>query len=321
MEPEEPNSAVAGGPQEDLQPESLLREFRDRSQMLDQRLDTLQTLIETIRGELHAGSEQSLTRLARAAEDMTNGRVFQQIDIQAKGELGALVASINTTLMNLQQLDTSVKRQTTQVPELAAQLDAITADTETATQTVMNRLDTLMAASDAANAAVKKAVRALGDLQAYQADCNGQMDVFMERAGDGADPQQLAQEILEYLFAQQLAPAPPPADLDACLAPLGTIADEAFEILNTLQFQDITRQKVEKVVLLLKQFKDGLNRLLDIFHISQPGAAAPAGNEDQEIFGKRPAATQEHIFETTLEADKQKESVDDIIAQYKNANP
>jgi chemotaxis regulatin CheY-phosphate phosphatase CheZ len=322
MEPEEAFPVPASGQEEDIQPDALLKEFRERSEALDHRLDTLQERIELIRGELHDGSKQSLSRLAEAADDMANGRVFQQVDLKAKGELGALVASINTTLMNLQQLDTSVKHQSTQVPELAAQLDAITADTETATQNVMNRLDALMAASDAANAAVKKAVRALGDLQAYQADFNGQMDVFMERAGEGADPQQLAQEILEYLFAQQLAPAPPPADLDACLTPLGTISDEAFEILNTLQFQDITRQKVEKVVLLLKQFKEGLNRLLDIFHINQPvDTALPAGNEGQEIFQKRPAATQEHIFETTLEADKQKESVDDIIAQYKNANP
>jgi chemotaxis regulatin CheY-phosphate phosphatase CheZ len=322
MDIEETLPAPEPAPQEDVQPEGLLKEFRDRGEALDHRLDDLQELIQQIRFELQDSSRQSLSRLAKAAEDMANGRVFQKIDIQAKGELGALVASLNTTMQNLQQLDTSVKDQTTRVPELAAQLDAITADTETATQNVMNRLDALMAASDAANAAVKKAVRALGDLQAYQADFNGQMDVFMERAGEGADPQQLAQEILEYLFAQQLAPAPPPADLDACLTPLGTISDEAFEILNTLQFQDITRQKVEKVVLLLKQFKEGLNRLLDIFHINQPvDTALPAGNEGQEIFQKRPAATQEHIFETTLEADKQKESVDDIIAQYKNANP
>jgi len=308
-------------PQEDLQPDTLLKDFRDRSEALDQRLDTLQELIQQIRSELQDSSRQSLGRLAKAAEDMANGRVFQRIDIQAKGALGALVASLNTTMQNLQQLDTSVKHQTTRVPELAAQLDAITADTETATQTVMNRLDTLMAASDVANAAVKKAMRALGEIQASQADFNGQLDVFMERAGEGADPQQLAQELLEYVFAQQLAPAPVPPDLEACLKPLGTISDEAFEILNTLQFQDITRQKVEKVVLLLKQFKEGLNRLLDIFHIGQAEDAVTAGGEDQEIFEKRVAATQEHIFETTLEADKQKESVDDIVAQFKNAKP
>jgi chemotaxis regulatin CheY-phosphate phosphatase CheZ len=316
MEPEESLSTTEPGQQDEVQPETLLKEFRERSEALDNRLDTLQELIELIRGELHQGSQQSLSRLAEAADDMANGRVFQQIDIQAKGELGALVASLNTTLMNLQQLDSSVKHQSTQVPELAAQLDAITADTEVATQNVMNRLDTLMAASDQASAAVKAAVKSIQDSAAAQAGFHTQMDDFLARAGQGADPIQLAQEILEFIFAQQLAPPPPPADLDKCLAALGSVSDEAFEILNTLQFQDITRQKVEKVVLLLKQFKEGLNRLLDIFHINDVDGkpdAAPG------IFEHRITATQERIFETTLEADGSKQSVDDIIAQFKNA--
>ena len=246
---------------------------------------------------------------------MANGRVFQQIDLQAKGELGALVTSLNTTLMNLQQLDSSVKHQSDQVPELAAQLDAITADTETATQNVMNRLDLLMAASDEAGASVKAAVKALMATQQAQAAFHAEMDGFLARATEGADPAQLAQEILEFIFAQQMLPPPPAADLEQCLKPLTTISDEAFEILNTLQFQDITRQKVEKVVLLLKQFKEGLNRLLAIFHIGVVDGAVT--QEAAPIFANRAIATQENIFETTLEADGKRESVDDIIAQFK----
>ncbi len=320
MDNEEASSGLEPAPQEDLQPEGLLKEFRERSEALDHRLDTLQELIEMIRGELHDGSQQSLSRLAQAADDMANGRVFQQIDIKAKGELGALVASINATLMNLQQLDSSVKHQSTQVPELAAQLDAITADTEVATQNVMNRLDALMAASDEASASVKAAVQSIRTADAAQAAFHAEMDGFLARAGEGGDPTQLAQEILEYLFAHQLNPPPPPADLERCLAPLATVSDEAFEILNTLQFQDITRQKVEKVVLLLKQFKEGLNRLLDIFHIDGiEGAGTKTEPEAAAIFEKRAVATQENIFETTLEADGKKESVDDIIAQFKKA--
>jgi chemotaxis regulatin CheY-phosphate phosphatase CheZ len=317
MEPEEPLSTLEAGQEEELQPDTLLKEFRERSEALDNRLDSLKDLIELIRGELHDSSQASLTRLAQAADDMANGRVFQQIDIQAKGELGALVSSINTTLMNLQQLDTSVKHQSTQVPELAAQLDAITADTETATQEVMNRLDSLMAASDLANAAVKAAVKASQAIQDAHTAFHTEMDGFLARASEGADPAQLAQEILEFIFAQQLVPAPPPADLEGCLAPLATVSDEAFEILNTLQFQDITRQKVEKVVLLLKQFKEGLNRLLDIFHIG--GMDGKPATAEPQIFEKRVIATQENIFETTLEADGKKQSVDDIIAAFKNA--
>jgi signal transduction histidine kinase len=126
------------------EPEGLLKEFRERSEALDTRLDKLQDLIQQIRGEIQDDSQHSLTRLARVAQDMAEGKVYQEIDIQAKGEIGALVQSLNQTLQNLQQLDASVKQQSTQVPELAAQLDAITADTEEATQVVMNRLDTLM---------------------------------------------------------------------------------------------------------------------------------------------------------------------------------
>jgi chemotaxis regulatin CheY-phosphate phosphatase CheZ len=297
----------------DLQPDTLLKEFRERSEALDNRLDTLQELIQLIRGELQDDAQDSLKRLAQAAADMTNGRVFQQIDIQAKGELGALVMSLNTTLMNLQQLDSSVKHQSDQVPELAAQLDAITADTETATQNVMNRLDTLMAASDEAGSSVRAGVKALMATQEAQAAFHTEMDAFLTRASEGADPTQLAQEILEFIFAHQMTPPPPAADLEKCLAPLNTISDEAFEILNTLQFQDITRQKVEKVVLLLKQFKEGLNRLLAIFRIGDEGELV----EKPGIFESRAVATQENIFETTLEADGKRESVDDIIAQFK----
>jgi hypothetical protein len=138
----------------------------------------------------------------------------------------------------------------------------------------------------------------------------------MTQAQEGGDPARLAQEILEYIFEQQMAPPPPAIDPDACLKPLASVSDEAFEILNILQFQDITRQKVEKVVLLLKQFKDGLNRLLAIFNIQglEVGPRKP-----EEVFEHRAVATQEHIFEATLDADTKKESVDDIIAQFKKA--
>jgi hypothetical protein len=40
---------------------------------------------------------------------------------------------------------------------------------------------------------------------------------------------------------------------------------------------------------------------------------------EPQIFENRVTATQDKIFETTLEADGKKESVDDIIAQFKKA--
>ena len=294
-------------------PGDLLREFRERSEALDTRLDTLQELIQQIRGEIHHESELSLTRLAEAASDMANGRVYQQIDIQAKGELGALVASLNQTLQNLQQLDASVKHQSTQVPELAAQLDAITADTEEATQSVMNRLDTLMQAADEAGRGVQLSAQQVQEFQESQIRFQSQIDEYLVRASGGEDSTKVAGELLDFLFEQQMTSKVPALDMVKVQAQVKTVTDESFEILNTLQFQDITRQKVEKVVQLLKQFQGGLARLLAIFHIQGEDSASSAG----DIFEHRLVGTQEKIFDTKLSPDEKKESVEDIIAQFK----
>jgi chemotaxis regulatin CheY-phosphate phosphatase CheZ len=294
------------------EPESLLKEFRERSESLDSKLDTLQELFQQLRSEIQDESSQSLTRLAQVAQDMAEGKVYQEIDIQAKGEIGALVQSLNQTLQNLQQLDASVKQQTTQVPELAAQLDAITADTEQATQVVMNRLDTLMSASEEAHRSLTGAAKFLQSMQDDQLRFQAQIDQFLSRASEGENPALVAQEVLDFLFEHQMTSKLPPVDLEAPLAHIGKITDESFEILNTLQFQDITRQKVEKVILLLKQFREGLNRLLTIFKIQ-----AEEPTNAQCVFENRQTATQDKIFETSLNADDKRQSVDDIIAQFK----
>lgn len=295
-------------------PEDLLREFRDRSLVLDERLSAMQDLIISVRSDIQDQSKQSLQKLAKAASDMANGRVYQRIDMEAKGELGALVESLNTTLTNLQQLDASVKHQSTQVPELAAQLDAITADTETATQTVMNRLDTLMSTTDLAGRSLDQLAKHLDQNNARQAMFQGQLDSFLERASSGEDPKTVAQEVLDFLYEQKMTTQTNPVDLTEMRSHMQTISDESFEILNNLQFQDITRQKVEKVVMLLKQFQQGLQRLLQIFKIDNENLVQLSA----PIFENRSTATQDNIFKTTMEKDQQKESVDDIIAQFKN---
>jgi chemotaxis regulatin CheY-phosphate phosphatase CheZ len=291
-------------------PDSLVADFQARRERLDQRLVSLEQLISDLRLELQGDSQASLHRLAAAAQDMANGRVYQKIDIEAKGELGALVMSINQTLLNLQQLDASVKQQSTQVPELASQLDAITTDTEEATQSVMNRLDVLMAACDDATRALQACQTGADRQQERERSLRAAVTGFLERASNGENQNALAQEVLEFLFAHQMDGGSGEVDLSPTKVHLQKVSDESFEILNILQFQDITRQKIEKVVSLLKHFQSGLNRLLVIFNIGTEGLAGQG-------FAERKVATQDHIFDTSLEADSRKDSVDDIIAQFK----
>ena len=289
----------------------LVREFEAQSRSLDTRLDGLKQMIEDLRTELQGNSKLSIHKLAQVAKDMAAGQVYQKIDLEAKGEIGALVQSINQTLLNLQQLDASVKQQSSQVPELAAQLDAITSETEKATQDVMNRLDGLMAKTEEASDGLRKLAPAFRRHEEQRADMAKHVANFLDRAGRGEDSTALAQEVLEYLFALQMEQAAP-LELEGTIGQMQAINDEAFEILNILQFQDITRQKIEKVVLLLKNFQSGLQRLLVIFNIE-----AAVGGE-AAIFHERKVATQDNIFKTSsMDRDQSKDSVDDIIAQFK----
>jgi chemotaxis regulatin CheY-phosphate phosphatase CheZ len=294
-------------------PDSILKEIRERNALLEARLDKLTDIITEIRTDIKDGADQDLSVLSRASIDMLNGRVYQQqIDTQAKGELGILVKIFNQTLSNLQQLDATVKDQSTKVPELAAQLDSITADTEKATQNVMNRLDILMARAEDAGRFFSEVQRNTEGYRANQDYLVGGITEFLERAKTGGNTTDLAQEILDYVFAFEVSPKPEPLDLSVGQSMLQIVSDEAFEILNILQFQDITRQKTEKVIQLLKQFRQSLDRLLTIFKISEEEI-----KEEDAVFENRNVATQDNIFKTGITANSDSGSIDDIIAQFK----
>jgi chemotaxis regulatin CheY-phosphate phosphatase CheZ len=311
---EQPNVTSPEPRTENDSPEILLQEFRARNVALDLRLDKLLESIQQIRDDIRYEAELDLSRLSKAAVDMMNGRVYQQVDIQAKGELGILVKTINQTMTNLQQLDASVKDQSTRVPELAAQLDAITADTELATQDVMNRLDSLMARAEEAGRFFAEIQKNAEEYRAGQEHLLDGISKFLDRAKKGENSAKIAQEILDYVFAFQISPKPEPVDFAGGQELLRTVSDEAFEILNVLQFQDITRQKTEKVIQLLKQFRQSLDRLLAIFKMADQTIG-----EDESVFENRNVATQDNIFKTGVTAGDSTNSVDDIIAQFKAA--
>ncbi len=294
-------------------PDNLVAEFQARRNRLDQHLLSLVQRLTDLRLELQGDSQASLNLLTEAAQDMAKGRIFRKIDIEAKEALGALVSSLNRTLVNLQQLDASAEHQGTQVPGLTDQLDAIASDAEECNQSVMDRLDTLMVASDDATRAVQACQDGLVRLNGHQANLHSAMSRFLDRVVAGENQNALAQEVLEYIFAHQVATPANELDLAPVQDHLQKVGDEAFEILNILQFQDITRQKMEEVVILLKQFQSGLTRLLVIFDIRTEDLGAQTSSD-------RRVAIQDRIFDASLEANHRKVGLDDITAQFKKTS-
>ncbi|MDR0498269.1 MAG: hypothetical protein LBH03_00865, partial [Holophagales bacterium] len=207
--------------------------------------------------------------------------------------------------------------QTSKVPEVAAQRDAITAATEMATQNVMNRLDVLMAKTEDAGRFFTELQKSADENKTWHERIFSEIYNFLDRAKNGEKTATLAQEILDYVFELQVSPKPKPIDVTEGQSIFQSVSDEAFEILNILQFQDITRQKIEKIIQLLKHFRQSLDRLLEIFKIKEEEEVEETTEEGDDVFKNRNVATQDNIFNTNVTANKDTGSIDDIIAQFK----
>jgi len=260
-----------------------------------------------------------LKDVVMAAEDMLSGKNRGLISMEAQGEVGKLIKAINQTLENLQQLDQTVHRETGKVPELANHLDQITNETETATQQVLEKLDMMIEGADQQNHSLE-ALKALSrDRLALDREAKKNIESFLENLNKGEDQASVLQEAMDFvaLMGEQARVHLAKSEevdhaIDQTSAQAENLTNHAYDIMNVLQFQDITRQKVSKIIGLLKDMQTGLFRLLEIFNLQPDDAQRVELNADQQ-------ATQERILERdAITKDAHAESVEDIIQSFRN---
>jgi len=264
-----------------------------------------------------------LNKISKLSEALAKGELSQDVDIKVKGALGNLVENLRQTMLKLQQLDSSVKKESSKVPALAEQLDSITKDTEKATQTMLTKIDEVLAKSDTATAGLGNIEGTLKELIEEKKENNVMVSGLVKMLEDGVPDEQLAGAALEYIVYLKETDSHN-KDLNLLLEMQKSVEEvkesqtvlqnDAFDIMNELQFQDITRQKIEKVIQLLKDLQLGLKHLLEIFHMDV--------DEDFEIIDdeKISNTTQNNIFSVKTEADYKKADVDDIINNFKQNN-
>jgi len=264
-----------------------------------------------------------LNKISELSESIAKGEVSEEIDIKVKGALGNLVENLRQTMLKLQQLDSSVKEESSKVPELAEQLDAITKDTEKATQTMLTKIDEVLANSDKATAGLGNIEATLDSLIEEKKDNNTMVSALIDMLNSDVSDEQLAGTALEYIMYLKETDSHN-KDLEMLLElkesiesvkeSQSVLQNDAFDIMNELQFQDITRQKIEKVIQLLKDLQLGLKNLLEIFNMNV--------DEDFSIINddKFSNTTQKNIFSVKTEADYKKSDVDDIINNFKKDN-
>lgn len=251
--------------------------------------------LEQLQGDI--AQLDQLKQVALVAEQMLSGSHESHIDVEAKGEVGKLVGAINKTLENLQALDRTVHRETGKVPELAAHLDHITVETESATQQVLEKLDEMIAGSEEQS----ESLSSLKDMSKKRVEMDREnltaIQDFLKRLEFEEDHTVVLQEAVEFValmgtHSEQQLRKTEEVDraIDAAATHSDNLMNHAFDIMNILQFQDITRQKVSKVIGLLKDMQSGLYRLLDIFNIR-------ANLENRFELDEKHKATQDRIFE------------------------
>lgn len=262
----------------------------------------------------------NLKQVAVVAEQMLSGQMGSHVDLEAKGEVGRLVHAINKTLDNLQQLDKTVHHETGKMPELAEHLDQITKETESATQQVLEKLDEMIEGSELQSNGLQTVKQLAGERLEMDREFRAGVDRFLASLDGGEDQAAILQEAMEFVAlmseqarrqeakSEEISKAVEEAGMQA-----ENLMNYSFDIMNLLQFQDITRQKVGKVIGLLKEMQAGLFRLLGIFNLRVDDSNELVLTEDQK-------ATQDRILERdALARDTEVVNVDQIIKDFQRS--
>jgi chemotaxis protein CheZ len=180
--------------------------------------------------------QQELQELLAAARGMAEGNFHRTVNIKARGVIGELAASINQTLQNLQTLDPTVKHSRREIPKVAEHLTEIIQTTEEATNRVLEQAENLV-------------------------DEQTKVEQHLSRMGE-----------MLHLFSKGTR-------LAAILKCLEDTKDiqrrsqgRAIDIMAAMEFQDLTTQKIQKLIGLVAEVESRLLKLLVMFRIDDATA-------------------------------------------------
>ncbi|MFH0924089.1 MAG: HAMP domain-containing protein [bacterium] len=248
-------------------------------------------------------SKDELQQIAEVTKAMSEGHFDHKLEFEAKGELGELVSSINQTLLNLQQLDLSIKGSSESVPVLAEQLDKISKDTEAVTNKILNKLDSIITVTDQQIKDIEFLHKEREDLFEIVKEIIEKYEgiILSIKNPSPVEKENGYKKAIEFLtsigeamkkkIAGNQAAKEKGVELTKTIKQLQA---DCYEIMNSLQFQDISRQKTDRIILLLKEIEKRLKRLLIIFNIQADGTI-------EEKQSNRPVVSK-HIEEVKLEA-------------------
>ncbi len=202
-----------------------------------------------------------LQELLAAARGMTDGHFQRMVTVRTRGVVGELAAAINLTLQNLQSLDPTVRGSSREIPKVAQHLGEIIQTTEEATNRVLEQAEHLV-------------------------EDQAQVHQGLSRA------------------SEMLHSIPNASALKGCLQLLHEVETiqrqsqgRAMEIMAAMEFQDLTTQKIQKLIALVAEVEGRLRQLLVMFRIEDAvtGEQAPDRGSESTVQNQESLCGQEMV--------------------------
>lgn len=182
-----------------------------------------------------AVEKEGLAEIIDVTRAMSEGDFYKSVNTRLQGELGELARYIDKTRKNLQRLDPAISETTEKIPQASSQLSDITKVTEEATHRVISITE-----------------RVMDDHETVADKIKELRDAVTAAVIDGPAILRIARDIEEINDRNK---------------------NDLIEILTSLSFQDLTGQKIKKIVSLVEDVETRILELLISFGIKREDGA------------------------------------------------
>ena len=210
--------------------------------------------------------------------------------------LEELFKFVQETAPIINDMNESIKESTKKMPKATQQLNKVTKATELATTEMLDRIDTILA----------KITETTNSIKVYK-EANNKKDELFESIKKEFEKYKFENsdklfENTKKIIEQNFNKANIDSFIDIVENTLDDIQNNVFDIMNALQFQDITSQQINAANSLLGSIQNRLNSLINKFaNIKTEDIAVKKGTFDKDA--------------TIQNADKRQQSADEIFGK------
>jgi len=205
-----------------------------------------------------------LQELLHSMRSMAEGNFYRLVNVRARGVVGELAAYVNQAMRNLQSLDPAVKSTSREIPKVAQHLAEIIRTTEEATNRVLEEAEHLVEEQSRVEQGLSRVAEAL------------------RHQGAGVPPGEAIRQLEEVRELQ-------------CHS-----HGRAMDIMAAMEFQDLTTQKIQRLISLVAEVESRLLQLLVMFRLEETPEQAAADPIIQTVASDDAALCKQDLVDQLL---------------------